>query len=242
MKPTFILSGLAALSIGLAATGARAQAAPGSASATTPAGFASRQQAISYAIGLDMVRNFRSQDVSVDIEQLVQGMRDAAATPQRASMSDEEARVLVAELEGQVRNKMVAARRQVADANARKTEDFLKQQAAAEGMKTTPSGLMYRVLRAGQGPLPTDSSIVKVNYAGSLPDGKTFDSSQAGKPAQLKISALIPGWREALKLMPTGSKWYVVVPPTLAYGERGASNVIGPNQALVFDIELLGVQ
>jgi FKBP-type peptidyl-prolyl cis-trans isomerase FklB len=256
MKHALILQCLAFVCIGAAASGAMAQAAPATSSASAsapatassssaapvPGGFASRQAAISYAIGLDMVRNFRSQDVAVDIDQLVQGIRDAATTGKPISLSDEEARILVAELEAQVRGKMAASRRQAAEFNARKTEDFLKQQAAVPGTTTTPSGLVYRVLRAGHGPTPGDSAMVSVNYVGSLPDGKSFDSSPQGKPAQLKLSTLIPGWREALKLMPTGSKWYVVVPPKLAYGERGAGNVIGPNQALVFDIELVGVQ
>jgi FKBP-type peptidyl-prolyl cis-trans isomerase FklB len=250
MKTAFILTGLSAACIALAPAGALAQtasaaAAPSAAAATaapTPGGFANRQMAISYAIGLDMVRNFRSQDVAVDIEALVKGIRDAATSGKAAAISDEEARILVAELEGQVRGKMAATRRQAAEANARKTEEFLKQQAAIPGTLTTPSGLLYRVVRAAQGPLPADSAVVSVNYAGTLPDGKTFDASTPGKPAQLKLSTLIPGWREALKLMSAGAKWTVVVPPKLAYGERGAGNVIGPNQALVFDIELLSFQ
>ncbi len=249
MKSLRFVNGLVAMALGLVGSGAGAQATPAAtaaassaSSAKAPGGFGNRQQAISYAIGLDMIRNFRLQDVPVDIDLLVQGIRDAAVAGHQAALSDEEARLLVAELEGQVRNKMAAARRVAGEANARKSEDFLKQQRETPGMNTTPSGLMYRIVRAGQGPLPSESSVVSVNYAGQLPDGKTFDSSPPGKPAQLKLSALIPGWREALKLMPAGSKWYVVVPPKLAYGDRGAGNVIGPNQALVFDIELLAIQ
>jgi FKBP-type peptidyl-prolyl cis-trans isomerase FklB len=246
MKFHRIVNGLVAAALGLAGSAAWAQPAPAAsaaaASAPTPGGFGSRQQAISYAIGLDMIRNFRSQEVQVDIEPLIQGIRDAAVAGRQAALSDEEARILVAELEAQVRTKMAAARRVAGEANARKSEEFLKQQAAIPGMVSTPSGLLYRVVKAGQGPLPAESAMVTVNYAGKLQDGKVFDSSAPGKPAQLKLSTLIPGWREALKLMSAGSKWVVVVPPKLAYGERGAGNVIGPNQALVFDIELVSFQ
>jgi FKBP-type peptidyl-prolyl cis-trans isomerase FklB len=225
--------------LGVLALVASAQTAP--APAPTPSGFDTRLQAISYAVGLDMVRNFRSQDVNFDVEQLVRGIRDASTDGTRR-MSDAEAKLLVAELEGQVRSKLIAARRQAGELNAKKSDEFLKQQAAAPGMIATPSGLLYRIDREGKGAKAVESSLVNVHYSGMLADGSTFDASPPGKPAQLKMSALVQGWREALKLMPAGSKWHVIVPPKLAYGERGAGSVIGPNQALVFDIDLVSVE
>ena len=105
-------------------------------------------------------------------------------------------------------------------------------------MVTLPSGLQYKVLQAGDGKTPTDADAVECHYRGTLIDGTEFDSSYSrGQPSTFKLSGVIPGWREALKLMPVGSKWQLFVPPQLAYGERGAGRGIGPNATLIFEVE-----
>lgn len=208
---------------------------------TTAADFATPLQATGYAVGVDMVRNFKAQGVSFDLEQLVHGLRDAA-TGAPLLMSDADVKRLVGELETEVRRKMVAARKLEAEANQKAGTEYLAANAGKPGVVTLPSGLQYVVLKSGNGPRPGDDASVLANYRGLLVDGTEFDATQPGNPALFKVAAVIPGWREALKLMPAGSRWQLVVPAALAYGERGAGRVIGPNQTLRFDVELLEVK
>ncbi len=212
------------------------------ASAQTPASlFKTPLEATGYAVGVDMVRNFKSQGVTFDVEQVIHGLRDASSGAKLA-LPDAEVKRLVSELEADVRSKMVTARKQEAEANLKAGAAFLAANAKKPGVITLPSGLQYLVLKAGEGRKPTDESSVVANYSGQLTDGTTFDASQPGNPATFKVGGVIPGWREALKLMPQGSKWQLTIPATLAYGERGAGRVIGPNQALRFDVELVDVK
>jgi len=120
---------------------------------------------------------------------------------------------------------------------------FLQENASAAGVKTTKSGLQYKVLSEGSGPKPTLKDTVKVNYEGKLLDETVFDSSyKRGQPVTFPLGSVIKGWQEGLQLMPVGSKYRLFIPADLAYGERGAGNVIGPNAVLVFDVELLGIE
>ncbi len=119
---------------------------------------------------------------------------------------------------------------------------FLAQNKAKEGVTTTASGLQYEVLTAGTGPKPSAEDTVEVHYRGTLVDGTEFDSSYSrGETVTFGVGQVIPGWTEALQLMPKGSKWKLVIPPELAYGAGGAGQVIGPNAALVFEVELIGI-
>jgi FKBP-type peptidyl-prolyl cis-trans isomerase FklB len=208
---------------------------------TAASAFKTPLEATGYAVGVDMVRNFKAQGVSFDVEQLIHGLRDASSGAKLA-LSDAEVKRLVSELEADVRAKMVAARKLEAETNLKAGTDFLAANAKKPGVTTTASGLQYVVLKAGTGIKPTDDSSVVANYSGQLIDGTTFDASQPGSPATFKVGGVIPGWREALKLMPQGSKWQLTIPAALAYGERGAGRVIGPNQALRFDVELVEVK
>lgn len=208
---------------------------------TTPSPFKTPLEATGYAVGVDMVRNFKSQGVSFDVEQLIHGLRDASSGDTLA-MSDTEVKRLVSELETDVRAKMVAARKQEAEANLKAGAEYLAANAKKPGVNTLPSGLQYRVIVAGTGRKPTDDSSVVANYSGQLIDGTTFDASQPGSPVTFKVGGVIPGWREALKLMPQGSKWQLTIPSALAYAERGAGRSIGPNQTLRFDVELVEVK
>jgi FKBP-type peptidyl-prolyl cis-trans isomerase len=126
--------------------------------------------------------------------------------------------------------------------NAEEGKAFLEKNKAREGVVTTASGLQYEILTEGNGPKPTADQNVKCHYHGTLIDGKVFDSSvDRGEPATFNVSQVIPGWTEALQLMPVGSKWKLYIPGELAYGERGAGRDIGPNTTLIFEVELLEI-
>jgi FKBP-type peptidyl-prolyl cis-trans isomerase FklB len=130
-----------------------------------------------------------------------------------------------------------------AEDNKKAGESFLAENKKKEGVVTLPSGLQYKVLKAGDGKKPTDTDTVECNYRGTHIDGTEFDSSyRTGQPATFKVAGVIPGWREALKLMPVGSKWQIFVPSQLAYGTRGKPGSVGPNAALIFEVELLAIK
>lgn len=136
-----------------------------------------------------------------------------------------------------------ARRAEMAEDNAKAGAEFLAANAKKEGVKTTPSGLQYIVLKEGKGKKPGPTDEVEVHYHGTLTNGKVFDSSvERGEPASFPVNRVIPGWTEALQMMTEGSKWRVFIPSKLAYKERGAPPVIGPNEVLIFEIELLHVK
>jgi FKBP-type peptidyl-prolyl cis-trans isomerase FklB len=226
------------VALSMAAISAHAQAVP-----TIPAPFKTDVAAKSYAVGADMVRNFKAQSVMFDPEQLVRGITDASGSGSgKMVMSDADIKRLVTELETDVRKKMVAARKAEGEANLKTSEEFLKASAARPGVITLASGVQYTVEKMGTGQKPGDDSTVVANFKGTLPDGTVFDSSEPGKPVMIKVSQVIAGWREALKLMPAGSKWELTLPASVAYGERGAGRVIGPNQALRFEVEIVEIR
>jgi len=143
----------------------------------------------------------------------------------------------------EMRAKQEEANRQLGARNKTEGEAFLAQNKAKEGVTTLPSGLQYRVLKAGTGKKPKATDTVVTHYKGTLLNGTEFDSSfKRNQPASFKVNGVIRGWTEALQLMEEGAKWIVYVPPDLAYGERGAGKQIGPNATLVFEIELISVQ
>lgn len=132
--------------------------------------------------------------------------------------------------------------RQLLGQKTESNQKFLDENAAREGVTTLPSGLQYEVLQEGSGPKPDASSRVTVHYEGRLTDGKVFDSSyKRNQPATFGVRQVIPGWTEALQLMPVGSKWRLFIPSELGYGARGAGSSIPPHSVLIFDVELLGI-
>jgi len=136
------------------------------------------------------------------------------------------------------------ARMEAASADNKKQGDaYLAENGKKEGVVVLPSGLQYKVITAGKGRKPAETDTVMCNYKGTFTDGTEFDSSpEGGKPVPFEIKSVIPGFKEALQLMPVGSKWQIVVPPGLGYGDHGAGNVIGPNATLIFEVELVSIQ
>lgn len=201
-----------------------------------------QKKKVSYAIGLDIGKNFKARGMDIDADIMLQGLKDGqnAAAP---LLKDEE----IQKVMSQFQQEMVKADQEKRLANGAenkaKEEAFLKENAQKPGVKVTASGLQYTVIKEGTGPLPKESDTVKVHYRGSLLDGTEFDSSyKRNEPAVFPLKGVIKGWTEALQLMKVGSKYQIVLPSSLAYGENGAGQVIGPNATLVFEVELLSIE
>ena len=158
-------------------------------------------------------------------------------------MSDDEIGATLNALQAQIQRKSAQAAGAAGEENKKAGEAFLAQNKSKEGVVTLPSGLQYKILKAGDGKKPAATDSVECNYRGTLINGTEFDSSyKRGQPATFGVTQVIPAWQEALQLMPVGSKWQLFVPAELAYGERGAGREIGPNSTLIFEVELLGDQ
>jgi FKBP-type peptidyl-prolyl cis-trans isomerase len=201
-----------------------------------------QKEKVSYSLGADVAKNFKKLGVDVDMDMLVKGMKDVFSG-EKLLMSEEELRTTMTALQGELRQKQMESAKAAGDDNKKAGEAFLAENKNKEGVVTLPSGLQYKVLKAGDGKKPADTDTVECHYRGTLINGTEFDSSYSrGQPASFKVTGVIGGWTEALKLMPVGSKWQLFIPPQLAYGERGAGREIGPNATLIFDVELLGIK
>ena len=197
---------------------------------------------ISYAIGMNVGTNLQKQAVDVDPAVLLQGLKDGIAGS-KPLLTEEEARAVLMQLQEETRKKQAEKAQQMGAANKTEGEAFLAANKTKEGVITLPSGLQYKILKAGTGPKPAATDSVVCNYRGTLINGTEFDSSyKRGQPATFPVNGVIKGWTEALQLMPVGSKWQLFIPAQLAYGERGAGADIGPNATLIFEVELLSIQ
>ena len=194
---------------------------------------------LNYALGARIGRDLRDRSLfDVNSELLFMGIRDALAGGQLL-MSEQEIDATMKSL----RQKLALAAQQRAEENRRKGAEFLEANKKQGGVVTLESGLQYKIVKQGDGPKPTPDDRVVVNYRGTLMDGTEFDSSYARKqPATFSLKQIIKGWREALPLMPVGSKWQLFVPSRLAYGTRGNGRQIGPNATLIFELELISIK
>jgi FKBP-type peptidyl-prolyl cis-trans isomerase FklB len=198
-------------------------------------------QKASYAIGVNMGTGLKSLDVKLDPKALAAGISDAMAG--KPAMTEEEVHATLQQFQQKAMAKMQAKQKVDGDKNLKAGEEFLAANAKKDGVKTTDSGLQYKVLKAGDGPMPKKTDTVKVNYRGTLIDGTVFDSSyDRGEPVTFGVGDVIPGWTEALQMMKVGGKWQLFIPAKLAYGEHSPSPKIGPNSTLIFDVELLDIE
>jgi FKBP-type peptidyl-prolyl cis-trans isomerase FklB len=224
---------VAILGIGLFVCGAGAQDQPV---------LKTQKDKISYAIGLEMGKGVKDQGFDVDPAVVAMGIKDALAGG-KALLTDEEFRKIIGDVQEEMKQKQMQEMEEAATQNKKDGDAFLAENTKKAGVVTLPSGLQYKIITAGQGKKPSETDTVLCNYKGTFLDGTEFDSSaQAGKPVPFELKGIIPGFKEALMLMPIGSKWQIFVPSNLAYGERGAGNVIGPNSTLIFEIELVSIQ
>lgn len=195
----------------------------------------------SYSLGYEFGSNLKAQEVDLDKELLITAIREALEGKQPA-MKMEEIHDNLKQLRKQVLIRYNLRRNQQAEKIKTEGITFLAANKGKEGVKTLPSGLQYKVLKEGDGPLPLASDMVKVSYRGTLLDGTEFDSSYArGVPETIRVNGKIKGWTEALQLMKVGAKWQLFVPAALAHGDR-QYGMVPPNSVLVFELELLSIE
>ena len=200
------------------------------------------KERISYAIGMFFGNMIKRQGTDVDVETVATAIKDILGGGTTRLTEQESQQALMA------MNKEAGAKREAeakvaGEKNKAEGETFLLANAKKTDVKTLASGLQYKVITEGTGPIPKSSDSVSTHYTGRLINGTEFDSShKRGQPAEFPVTGVIPGWTEALQLMKTGSKWELYIPSNLAYGERGQGRDIGPNSTLLFEIELLGVK
>jgi FKBP-type peptidyl-prolyl cis-trans isomerase FklB len=200
----------------------------------------------SYALGIviasDMQRNLQRGGYEVNSEILARSFSEFL-TGKPTVITTNEAQAIFKAYNSELRVAAEAKRKVELEKNKKAGEEFLAANKTKEGVITLPSGLQYKILKAGTGPVPKLTDMVTTQYKGTLIDGTEFDSSYSrGEPATFGVRGVVKGWTEALQLMPVGSKWQLYIPSALAYGERGSPPKIGPNQTLVFDLELVGIK
>ncbi len=209
--------------------------APASADLATP------EQRLSYGIGFNMGQRMKADGVPLLAEPFSSGVTDATSGA-KSRMTAEEIAAEMKAFQEKATAEHEVAQKALGEANTTAGAAFLAQNKAKEGVVTTASGLQYEVVTAGTGPKPKAEDTVEVHYRGTLTDGTEFDSSYSrGETVTFGVGQVIPGWTEALQLMPKGSKWKLAIPAELAYGAGGAGDVIGPNATLVFEVELVSI-
>lgn len=190
---------------------------------------------VSYALGLSIGNNFQNSGIKdLQVEDFIKGLTDVMKEKQPAITYDEAKEV--------INEYFIKLQKEKMEINKKAGEEFLHINKGRAGVVELPSGLQYQVLKQGNGAKPSATDKVKCHYHGTLINGTVFDSSvQRGQPAVFGVNQVIPGWVEALLLMPVGSKWRLFIPSNLAYGEHGAGEMIEPNSTLIFDVELLDI-
>jgi FKBP-type peptidyl-prolyl cis-trans isomerase FklB len=198
---------------------------------------------MNYGIGVTTIRSFKQQGLEIDLDMVVRGMRDALSG-KPLLMSDDEIRATMMAVQTDIRQRQRQAKRLSAVDNKKEGDQFLAANSKKKGVVTLPDGLQYLIIKKGDGKKPTDSDTVLCHYRTTLINGTEIDSTYTGnKPVSLRVrDGVIPGWNEVLKLMPVGSKWQLFIPPQLAYGAQGSGMTIGPNETLIFEVELLAIK
>lgn len=201
-----------------------------------------QKEKISYIIGTDIGKNLKKQSIDVSPELLFKGIKDAFAGD-KFLLTDQEIQEVMGAFQQEMMAKQSEKMSKLSAANKKDGEAFLEANKKKDSVITLPSGLEYKVVVEGTGKTPTANDTVTTHYRGMLIDGTEFDNSyKRGEPATFPVKGVIAGWTEALQLMKTGSKWKLYIPSNLAYGDRGAGQLIGPGATLIFDIELISVK
>jgi FKBP-type peptidyl-prolyl cis-trans isomerase len=200
----------------------------------------SRKDKISYAFGVDLARDLKRQTESLNVDLLIRALTDALGD-KNLLMTDEEVTATLKTAEAEQKHDLEHVKAMIAEKNRRAVEAFVAENAKKEGVVTLPSGLQYKILKQGDGKMPMLDDHVVCQYRGTLIDGTEFDSSyKHDKPSTFPVKGVMPGWAQALQLMPVGSKWQIFIPPQLAYGEKVVTG-IGSNAMLIFEVELISI-
>jgi FKBP-type peptidyl-prolyl cis-trans isomerase FklB len=225
-----------------AAPPANSTKTPAAKSSTAAPALTTQKDKFSYALGMNIGTNLRKQALPVNVDLIARGLRDADAG-KKTLLTEDEAKSVMMAVQVEYRQQQQEKMKQEGEANKKEGTTFLAANKAKDGVVTLPSGLQYKILKAGAGPKPAATDTVSVNYRGTLINGTEFDSSyKRGQPATFGVTGVIKGWTEALQLMPVGSKWQLFIPSDLAYGERGAGADIAPSATLIFEVELLSIK
>lgn len=210
--------------------------------ATDSTSLTSDKDKLSYSIGVDLGKNFQNQGIDVNPSVMAKGMLDGMNGSQLI-LTEQQMKDVLNKFQKDLMAKRTSEFNKTADKNKAKGEQFLAENKNKPGVIALPSGLQYKVVETGHGAKPNKSDMVTVEYTGRLINGTVFDSTdKAGKPATFQVSQVIPGWTEALQLMPAGSTWEIFVPASLAYGPRSVGGPIGPNETLIFKVHLISVK
>ncbi len=202
----------------------------------------SERDKVSYSIGVNIGMNMLRDSVDFNPAPLLQGLKDAALDTSKRLMTPSEMNVTIMAYQQELQGRKMENAKKQGETNLKEGNEFLTENKKKEGVVTLPSGLQYKVIKEGTGPKPGKDQYVTAHYKGTFVNGKEFDSSYGrGEPATFRVTGVIAGWTEALQLMKVGSKWELYIPANLAYGEQGAGP-IGPNQTLIFEVELLGIK
>jgi len=215
----------------------------------TKADLKTEDDKVSYSLGFSMGKNFKKDELKINLEIYQKGIKDGS-TGSKQLLDEEETKKIMMAFQQKMRarqqaegKKQMEGRKKQGEPNKEKGTKFLEENKTKEGVVTLKSGLQYKILKKGTGASPKPTDTVKCNYKGITIDGKEFDSSyKRGEPATFAVNRVIKGWTEGLQLMKEGGKWQFFIPAELAYGERGAGQDIGPNEALIFEVELLGIE
>jgi FKBP-type peptidyl-prolyl cis-trans isomerase FklB len=201
----------------------------------------SQKDKVSYTLGADVAKSLKQLGVEVDPEIFIKGVKDAL-TGAKPLLTEEEMRNVMTTFKQEMGAKQMEKIKALGEKNKKDGEAFLAENKKKPGVKTTASGLQYKVIKEGTGKTPKKTDKVSCNYQGTLIDGTEFDSSyKRGQPATFPVEGVIPAWTEALQMMKVGSKWQLFVPAKLGYGEKGAGPLIGPNAVLIFTVELMSI-
>ncbi|MEI6806651.1 MAG: FKBP-type peptidyl-prolyl cis-trans isomerase [Myxococcaceae bacterium] len=197
---------------------------------------------VSYILGYSTGKSFGEQSVDVNVDIFMKGLKEGLAKDGKPAMNEDQMREVMTSFRTSLMEKRKKDMEESGKKNIKEGEEFLAKNKTKEGVVTLPSGLQYKIIKAGTGEKASKDDSVTVQYTGTLLDGKVFDSTKTrGKPATFAVGTTIPGMSEALMLMPVGSTWELYIPANLAYGAQGAGSAIGPNQTLMFNVELVSV-
>jgi FKBP-type peptidyl-prolyl cis-trans isomerase FkpA/FKBP-type peptidyl-prolyl cis-trans isomerase FklB len=205
-------------------------------------GLPTEKDQVSYMIGMAMAKQLDLAKDEIDVDVIAKAIKSSLAG-QKMLLTDQQAAEIAQAFSQKMQAKQIAKMMADAKTNLAQGDAFLAKNAQAPGVQTTASGLQYQVVTEGKGPKPQPTDVVRVNYKGTLLDGKTFDSSyDRGEPATFPLNQVVPGWQEGIAMMPVGSKYKFWIPAKLGYGDKGTpGGPIPPNATLVFEVELLDI-